>query len=154
MSKFTKNWRGAGGGGTGAVGGDGGAKRGAGGGGGAGWYDTSSATLVKTRQGGSLASFGRAKIRFVEFSDDTADSICIAVCDESLRSAISGQVKVKICGQILESVGQIELFISFNQIGSKSRKKSDMFIPDNFEDDDKAFYHEVNRDNGKSKSNY
>ena len=82
--------RGAGGGGTGAVGGDGGAKGGAGGGGGAGWYDTSSATLVKTRQGGSLANFGRARIRFVEFSDDTADSICIAVCDESLRSAISG----------------------------------------------------------------
>lgn len=147
--KHNRQWRGAGGGGTGAVGGDGGAKGGAGGGGGAGWYDTSSATLVKTRQGGSLANFGRARIRFVEFSDDTADSICIAVCDESKKSAISGSGQSEALWSDFRKCWPNRTFHLFQPKGNK-RKKSDMFIPDNFEDDDKAFYHEVTRDNGKS----
>lgn len=153
-TKYSKSKKGAGGGGTGAIGGNAGGrnnKTGGGGGGAAGWYDTSSATLVKTQQGGTIGGFGRAKIRFVEFSDDTADSICIAVCDESKKSAISGSGQSEALWSDFRKCWPNRTFHLFQpRIGSKARKKSDMFIPDNFEDDDKAFYHEVTRDNGKS----
>ena len=152
--KFNRNWKGGGGGGTGAIGGDGGGKSnrgGGGGGGGAGWFDQSVATLVQTQVGGSSGSYGKASIRFVSFSTNTAETICIAVADESLRSAISADGKsAELWGQFRTCWPNrtFHLFQPF-RLSGRRRLKSDLYIPDSFESDDKAFYHEVNRDDGK-----
>ena len=148
--KKSKLKRDGGGGGTGSIGGNAGTTgQGSGGGGGAGWYDSSSASLVLTSSGGGTSTYGRTKIRFVEFSSSTADSICIAVADESLRSNISGDGIAFQRWEEFRKCWPNRTFHLFQPKGSR-RKKSDMFIPENFEDDDKAFYHEVNRDGGKS----